>query len=586
MLKKIRENDLFKVLSFMKKRMILYLTSVIIGNAITCVCFNIVIAFITKDVFDAVQKGEKLLIMKACMLAVSTFIIGAIIRPITSYISNLCVKTTMKEIRMKAFNKLEDLNIDIFEKDHSGNFLSIVTNDINNIETIYTNEINMLVFAIMQGCVAVGSMIILEWRLAIVVTVLGIITVFINNCFSKKIRLLNDKLQTQLSKTTERLIDLIQSSTITKMFHLKKKVHGFYMDENNKYLETSINLTKLESLFDAINNFLSSLKFIGVLCLSFFMIYKNYVTAGTAMAVMYLMGNAEFMFDNIGSFIKNVQKSLASSSRVIDLLSMDCESEEGIYLDNLDESFDYLVEFNDVTFSYYNEDKLINPSLKNVNLKLKPNTVIAIVGESGSGKSTIAKLLLSFYKPKLGTINILGMDSKKYSAQDIRKGIAYVPQNPYLFYGTIGENIAYGKIGASKEEIVYAAKMANAHDFIMTLSNGYETMVGERGDNLSGGQKQRIAIARALLRNAPILLLDEATSSLDSESERQIQDALEKVMQDRTTIIIAHRLSTIRKANLIYVLNKGEIVEMGTHDDLLLKGGVYKNLYEIQTKAS
>lgn len=415
MLRKLKENELMKVLSFMKKRTPLYLFSVILGNLVTSVCFNIVIAFIIKDVFDAALKGENFLILRATILAASTFVIGAILSPVASYLRNKCVKETMKEIRITAFEKLEGLAIESFEKDHSGNYISIVTNDINNIESIYNNQITSLIFALMHGVISIISMLFLEWRLAIVVLILGIGTVIINNCFSQKLRVLNDILQNQLSKSTERLIDLIQSTSITKMFHLKKWTHGHYEKETSNYLESSMKLTKLEALFDAVNNLLSSVKFIGVLCLSFFMIYKGFVTAGTAMAVMQLMGNADYMFNNIGSFVKDIQKSLASANRVMNLLSMDSEIELSNTPCDAEKSPVNSATFNNVTFSYPTNEGTIAPSLKNINLNIKPGTVTALVGSSGSGKSTIAKLLLGFYHPQLGDISVEGMCTSKHS---------------------------------------------------------------------------------------------------------------------------------------------------------------------------
>lgn len=591
MLNKLKENELIKILSFMRKRTPLYMFCVVLKNLITSVCFNIVIAYIIKDVFDAAVKGDSSLILHATMIAVTAYIIGSILSPIVSYLSSKCVKETMKEIRINAFSKLEDLTIENFEKDHSGNYISIVTNDINNIEAIYNNQINSLVFAIIHGVVSISSMLFLEWRLAVVVIVLGIGTVFINNCFSHKLRFLNDTLQYQMGKTTERLIDLIQSSPITKMFHLKKWVLGHYAEGNNKYLENSKELTKLEALFDSVNTLLSSTKYIGVLCLSIFMIYKRFISAGVAMAVMQLMGNADYMFQNIGTFVKDIQKSLASASRVMDLLSMDSEAEshdmpvKPATVNNFSNSSDS-VELSNVTFRYPKNETSAAPALSNININIKSGTTIALVGSSGSGKSTIAKLLLGFYNPQSGNINVEGMNASECASSLIREKIAYVPQNPYLFCGTIKENIAYGKPGASDEDIISAAKAANAHDFIMDLPDGYETSVGERGDNLSGGQKQRIAIARALIKGAPILLLDEATSALDSESERQITESLAHVAISRTVVIIAHKLSTIRNADIIYVMDKGKIAEHGNHEELLSKNGLYKRLYETQIAAN
>lgn len=303
---------------------------------------------------------------------------------------------------------------------------------------------------------------------------------------------------------------------------------------------------------------------------------------GTVLAVMQLMGNANYMFENIGNFIKDMQKSLAGASRVLKLLGMESEKDrcsDTLSLENsmVKENFltEAMVEFKNVNFSYTN-----CPVLKDLNLNIKSQKITAIVGHSGSGKSTLAKLLLGFYSSNSGDIIIDGNSISKYPLILLRDKIAYVPQNPYLFKGSIGENIGFGKLNSSIEAIIAAAKIANAHDFIINLPNGYDTLVGERGENLSGGQKQRIAIARALIKDAPILLLDEATSALDLESEREIQKELEGLMKNRTTIVIAHRLSTIKNADEIYVLDNGQVAEHGNHENLLLKNGLYKAMLQ------
>jgi len=237
------------------------------------------------------------------------------------------------------------------------------------------------------------------------------------------------------------------------------------------------------------------------------------------------------------------------------------------------------VALEEVSFAYAPEEGNV---LKGVSLRVEEGETVALVGPSGGGKSTVFKLLLGFYSPNAGAISILGKGLDQYTLQELRDIIAYVPQNPYLFNGTIAENIGFGHPGASLEEIEAAARAACAHDFIRQFPDGYETMVGERGSHLSGGQRQRIAIARAILRDAPILLLDEATSSLDSESEEQVQLALARLMKNRTTLVIAHRLSTVRDAHRIVVIAGGRVAEEGTHQELLQAGGIYRRLHEMQ----
>jgi ATP-binding cassette, subfamily B, bacterial len=499
----------------------------------------------------------------------------------------------MKDLRTSAFDAICKLPIENIEAEHSGSFLSLVTNDINNIEALYSNQMNSLVFSIIHGILALISLFFLEWRIAIVILLLGIITVIINNFFVSKIRYLNDKIQSQLKTKTSRLIDLLDSIAITKMFHAEKKVHNFFKIENNKYFDTSMKLSKVEATFDSINVFFFYFKYLGVLCLSLFMLYKGYLLVGTVVAMMSLMENANYMFDNIGNFLKDIQKSLACGKNVLELLNRKPESTSR----DFDMQFNELPEkngemavvFKDVIFSYPSAKRSVNlqttdssldsPTINCINLCIKKGTATALVGSSGSGKSTIAKLLLGFYPIKAGEITIDGNSISDYPLNSLRDKISYIPQNAYLFYGTIEENISYGKPSASKDMIIEAAKAASAHDFIMSMPLGYSTLVGEHGESLSGGQKQRIAIARAFLKDAPILLLDEATSSLDSETERQINETLQTKMKNKTIIIISHKLSAMKGADTIYVFNKGKIIEHGAHDELLAQNGYYHMQY-------
>jgi ATP-binding cassette subfamily B protein len=586
-LKHLKKYELVQLLLLMKKKLGPYVVSMILKNALTSLCFNIVIAFIMKDVFDAVTTGKAFLIKKAIILAAGSFIIGTILQPILTYINQKCIKETMKDLRTSAFKATINLPIENIEEEHSGSFISIVTNDMNNIEAFYSTQMNLLVFSLIFGILAITSIFFLEWRLAIVVILIGVITIVINNLFVPKIRFLNDKIQGQLKNKTSRLIDLLDSTSITKMFQAEKKVHNLFEIENNKYFDTSMKLSKVEATFDSINVFLSNLKYLGVLCLSLFMLFKGYILVGTVVAVMHLMGNANYMFDNIGVFIKDIQKSLVCGHNVLELLNMEPESTSYDAYKNyngiLPENNDSTVDFKDVTFNYLSTKSDMNsPTIKCINMCIKKNKITAIVGSSGSGKSTIAKLLLGFYTIKTGEINIDGNSISNYTMPHLRDKISYIPQNAYLFYGTIEENIAYGKPGVSKDSIIIAAKIARAHDFIMSLPLGYSTPVGENGESLSGGQKQRIAIARALLKDAPILLLDEATSSLDSETERQILTALQTTMKNKTIIIISHRLSTITSADTIYVFNKGKITEYGSHKELIAQNGHYQKLCQMQ----
>jgi ATP-binding cassette subfamily B protein len=284
------------------------------------------------------------------------------------------------------------------------------------------------------------------------------------------------------------------------------------------------------------------------------------------------------MFFNFGRFVAELQSALAGSSRVFDLLNQPLEKQAIVLNGNTNMENSSMIALNNVNFSY--EDK--NHLLYNFNMVVPKGKVVALVGSSGAGKSTIIKLLMGFYPINSGDIIMDDKSINQYTLKELRGLIAYVPQDAYLFNGTIEENIRYGRVNASKEEIIEAAKKANAHKFIMNLPKGYDTNVVESGANLSGGQKQCISIARAFVKNAPILLLDEATSALDSESEQLVQKGLDALFQGRTALIIAHRLSTIKNANTIYVIENGKVSEVGTHDELMDKSRMYKRLYNIQ----
>jgi ATP-binding cassette subfamily B protein len=313
------------------------------------------------------------------------------------------------------------------------------------------------------------------------------------------------------------------------------------------------------------------------------------VEVGTVWAITHLFGNASFMFGSVGDFVTQVQRALAGASRVFELLDWPVEQEKVAQPQKSvpwSEQKESMITIRDLAFGYEGDDAGDSGDdvevLRGISMSAGQGQVVALVGPSGGGKSTIVKLLLGFYPVRDGQIAIDGKLIEAYPLPQLRSMMAYVPQDAYLFDGTIEENIRYGKPDASREQIVAAAQAANAHDFVMEQPDGYDTPVGERGAKLSGGQRQRIAIARALIKDAPVLLLDEATSALDSESEQQVQDALGVLMEGRTTVAIAHRLSTVENADTIVVIDDGRVVEEGRHEELVGQGGLYTRLYELQ----
>jgi ATP-binding cassette, subfamily B, bacterial len=388
----------------------------------------------------------------------------------------------------------------------------------------------------------------------------------------------SDKIQANMGTMTERLTDLLAGFHIIKMFPIENLIMGRYKDANSETMRLCIRKARIGAFLDSTNFLLIWLSFGGALSAGAYMILYKYIDFGTMLAVINLLNGVVFMFTSLGNFIAQIQGSLAGANRVFELLDEPVEPER--YVLKKTEDTAAMVELQDIGFSYNGTDRVLD----GVSLSIGKGQMAALVGPSGGGKSTVLKMLLGYYPPQEGNIVVNAKSIGQYSLTELRDMMAYVPQDAYLFDGTVEENIWYGRPKATREEVIAAAEAANAHGFITELPEGYATKVGERGTRLSGGQKQRIAIARALLKNAPILLLDEATSALDSESEQLVQDALNRLMQGRTTIAVAHRLSTIRHADVIYVIEGGEVVEKGNHTELAEGEGLYNRLYELQFK--
>jgi ATP-binding cassette subfamily B protein len=424
--------------------------------------------------------------------------------------------------------------------------------------------------------------------LAAFTVMLGILNILANTYFVKPVKKVSTKAQESLSSITQRLSDILAGSQVIKIFGIKKPILDKYSAANDDIRKWSMKRVVLNSYLGGVNTFLGFFNFVGISVVGGIMVINGRMSFGTLVAIDQMAGGISWMFSFIGNYITQLQASLAGADRIFQVLdkpvenSRACEPDKAVNVRVLKKPAGPtpVVEFRDIEFAY-DEDKKV---LDGLNLKINRDEVIAVVGSSGSGKSTIYKLLLGFYKPGSGNINIQGRPISNYSLDELRGMFAYVPQDNYLYSGTIAENIGYGKTGSSMEQIMECAKAANAHDFIMEFPDGYDTEVGERGARLSGGQRQRIAIARALLKDAPVLLLDEATSALDSESEEQVQKALEALMKGRTTIVVAHRLSTIQNADRILVLEGGKICEEGNHETLMSRGSSYARLYNLQFK--
>jgi ATP-binding cassette subfamily B protein len=380
------------------------------------------------------------------------------------------------------------------------------------------------------------------------------------------------------SEVTSVLADTIPGIRVVKAFAQEKRESGRFADANRYNLQVNDRLNRVWSLFAPSVSFLTEVGLLVVWGFGVWLVSRDQITVGVLTAFIAYIGRFYGRLDSMSRIVSHTEKSASAAKRIFDILDHVSSVPEPVNPVKL-ERVTGRIEVVDVGFRYGNRE--VN---KNINLTIEPGEMIGLVGHSGSGKSTLVNLICRFYDVSEGAIRVDGVDVRSFTIADYRRHIGLVLQEPFLFFGTIAENIAYGKPDASRAEIMAAARAAHAHEFILRLPQGYDSIVGERGQGLSGGERQRISIARALLINPRILILDEATASVDSETEKEIQKALENLVQGRTTIAIAHRLSTLQRADRLVVLDRGQVVEEGTHDALMALEGAYYNLYQAQAR--
>jgi ATP-binding cassette subfamily B protein len=577
-MRKNKKSSLFRLMSYIRPRAFMYIFG-LAGMSILEFGFNFIAALTLKGVTDGAINGDINTLKSSVMLMSICFAASCIFVPFIIYAFDSTVKKATGDIKKELFEHMEKLPAEYIENKHSGDMISRLNSDVQVAENAYSNQIVQLLSAVIGGIGSTIFIFYLNWILAVIAIVTGILGIIINSIYIKPLKKTSDKSQSSLARLTERISDLIAGNSIIKIFNLEDTMLEKYKHANCDTLKWTMKRVVLNSYLSGLNNLFGTMSFGVIIVVGSVLAVKDEITFGTLIAITQMVGSLQYMFRSVGNYVTQIQSSLAGADRIFEILDIPAEDNQGSIKENEDMvNGNTAVEFNDVCFSYGDEDIVLN----NLNFKVYKNKVIAIVGSSGGGKSTIYKLLLNFYKPTSGEIKIFGRPILDYSNKKIRDMFAYVPQDNYLFSGSIAENIRYGKPGSTMDEIINASKMSGAHEFIVNLPKGYDTDVGERGASLSGGERQRIAIARATLKDAPILLLDEATSSLDSESEEKVQKALETLMKGRTTMVIAHRLSTIQNADKIMVLENGNVTEEGDHESLIAIGNSYARLYNMQ----
>lgn len=489
---------------------------------------------------------------------------------------------SLADIRRDTYFKLVTLPMNFFASRRVGELNSRISADLSQIQDAITTTLAEMIRQIILLVGGIAMLAIVSGRLTLMMLIILPVLVAVAVFFGRFIRKISRQAQDQLAESNTIVEETLQGITNVKAFVNEAYEAGRYRSSVNKVVDIAVRGAKFRGIFASFIVFCMFGTIVGVIWYGSHLVQTGVLTVGTLTTfILY----AVFVAAAMGSFPElyaNMQKAVGATERVLEILDEEGENVSINIADNeVKKSITGHLTFDNVYFAYPSRPELT--ILKGVSFDAESGEKIAIVGPSGAGKSTIASLILQFYHPLKGQLLFDGQPASSFSLTDIRNQVAIVPQDVLLFGGTIRENILYGKMGSTSDEIIAAAKKANAHQFISTFPEGYETVVGERGIKLSGGQRQRIAIARALLKNPSILILDEATSSLDSESERLVQEALEVLMKGRTSIIIAHRLSTIREADRIIVLDKGIIAESGTHNELLLhQNGLYKHLSQLQ----
>lgn len=485
---------------------------------------------------------------------------------------------TQDSLRTDTYRHLQEQELAYFEDRSSGDLIAIVNDDVNQLERFLDHGANDLI-QVFITVVVIGSIFIFSapeigWMALIPMPFI----IWGSVWFQKKLAPKYSKVRDQAGEVSSQLFNNLGGMTTIKSFGAQDHENQRIAHLSDQYKKANQDVIRLSSAFVPLIRMLIMAGFIAILIFAGFQTLEGEMEVGLYSVLIFVTQRLLWPLTRLGETFDLYQRAMASTRRVMGLLNTEEKLPDGS-VSIKPEEVEGEYKFENVNFRY----RTGGPVLKNLNITIGAGDTVGIVGATGAGKSSMVKLLMRFYDVTGGKILLDGRDLREYKIKDLVRAAGLVSQDVFLFHGSVIENILYGTFDASKEEVIRAAEMAEAHDFIMELDNGYDTIVGERGQKLSGGQRQRISIARAILKNPPILILDEATSAVDNETEAAIQRSLYKIAKDRTTIIIAHRLSTVRHADHIFVLENGELAESGTHNELVEKDGIYTQLWKVQS---
>jgi len=514
------------------------------------------------------------------LIALATFIAHGVVQFLRSYMAHIAGWGVVSDARKYVYEHLQRLSLHFYEDKQTGQLMSRVVNDTDLFERMIAHAIPDVLVNLITFFAITAVLATLNWRLTlysmapiplVILSLLG---------FSKFVRPAFRRRQQEVGELNAVLNDSIAGIREIKAFNRESEQLERVEMGIERYRVSLLSALRLMAIFQPFINFSTSIGQLVVIYFGGQMALQGILPVADLVAFFLYLEMFYQPIRALGMSWEHVQESLAGFDRVSELLSEEPDVTNPSDPIALPEMIEGHLRFSDVSFSYVDGEKV----LENINLDIPGSDVVALVGPTGVGKSTLVSLIPRFYDVDTGIITLDGIDIRKIKVEELRRNVSIVLQDVFLFHGTVKDNLLFGNPDAGDEDIIEAAIVANAHEFIVTLPKGYDTIIGERGVKLSGGQRQRISIARAVLKNTPILILDEATSSVDTETELLIQQALERLMEGRTTIVIAHRLSTIRNADKIVVLQGKEIIEQGTHEELLKNDGLYNRLYTVQEK--
>jgi ATP-binding cassette, subfamily B, bacterial len=541
---------------------------------------DLISPMVAKNIVDSVIPSKNLkLLMTIGIVLLIVYVLRSVLQYIVDYWGHMLGVRMEYDMREDLFSHISKLPFSYFDNNKTGQIMSRLVNDLNEIAELAHHGPEDLFIAAITLIGSFAIMMTLNVKLALSILIIIPFMLYFGINKNKLMRKSFRELRSKLGDINSQAEDSISGIRVVKAFNNEQY-------EQKKFRIGNLNFKKAkEDSYKAMAEFFSGITFFSNFINLIILVYGGYLITINDLTIGDLVGFLLYIslflqpIRKISNLIENYQKGMASFSRFIEIMNVNPsikDSKNAINIENIKGD----IKFEHVNFSYEGKKEI----LSDINLHIKPNETVAFVGASGVGKTTLCNLIPRFYEVISGSIKIDNIDIKDIYLKSLRNNIGVVQQDVFLFYGTIKENIAYGNINASDDEIIKAAKNANAHEFIISLENGYDSYIGERGVKLSGGQKQRIAIARMFLRNPKILILDEATSALDNKTEQIIQKALHDLSKDRTTLVVAHRLATIKNADRIVVLDKDKISEVGKHEELINKKGIYASLYESQFK--